>query len=240
VEALGKALSARTEDAFDREWPAAEAELAPVFSEPIWGLSGRAELYTEPNVGNLWKNELSEPVRTALEAAGVDRDGFHAWLGEVHFVYVSAYLESLFDKYQENRGWRVLAISIPALGVAAVGIASHYQHAQKHNRLGDVSNLLFDHAAAALAKQEIELPGRKVEAADWDGTGLMLSAVDEIAGVELPSGQVARLKYARTTTVKKILSSFICIRPLALSSPDLDRELEETMVALESVGRVLA
>jgi 5-methylcytosine-specific restriction enzyme B len=240
VSALAGALGARTGGEFEDQWPDAQSELAEAFGASTWGLSGRFEPYTEQNIQNLWKNELSDPVRTALEAQGVGLRDFSDWLGEVHYVYLSAYVKSLFERYQENRGWRVLGISIPALGVAAIGIASHYQQAQRHNRLAEVSNLLYDHAAAALDKQGIALPGRKIEQADWDGTGLMLSPIDEMCDVKLPDGHTARLKYARSTTVKKILASFIDVQPISLASEDLGRELNDGLRALEKAGRALA
>jgi hypothetical protein len=240
VEALGKALSARTEGEFGSQWPATEQELTAIFAADNWGVRGRADLYTPKNVANLWGNELSEPVRKALLDAGVDEAGFRDWLGEVHYVHVTAYSKALFDHYQENRGWRVLVVSIPALGVAAAGIASHYQQGQKHNRLAEVSNLLYDHAAAALAEQDIPLPGRKIEPADWDGAGLMPAPIEEMCGIKLPVGHPAKLKYARTTTVKKMLASFIGVQPLDLTSGELGEALRQNLTALERVGRALA
>lgn len=239
MEALGKALGARTQGEFDGEWAAAEQELAGLFDEASWGLSGRTKLYTSETVGNLWNNELNETVRSALKQAGVDRERYGEWLREIHYVYVAAYSKQLFDRYQDNEGWRVLILSVPALGVGAVGIASHYQQGQNHNRLAEVSNLLYDHAAAALAKQDVELPGRKVEKADWDGTGLMAAPPTELCGVELPRNQAAKLKYVRTTTVKKILASFIDVQPLDLTAADLGSALEENLRALEKAGGAL-
>ena len=240
MEAFGRALGARQVSDFNDLWAGAESDLATVFKAPEWGVVGRAEPYTESNARNLWANELNDSVRAALEENGVGQQSFRDWLGGIHYVYVAAYLESLFDRYQDNKGWRILAISIPAAGVAAVGIASHYQQGQRHNRLGEVSNLLREQAEGGLADQGIELPGRKIEPADWDGTGLMRSPLDEIAGVKLPSGQAGRLKYVRSTTVKKVLASFIDVYPLALSSPGLGQDLKEVMEGLENAGRGLA
>jgi 5-methylcytosine-specific restriction protein B len=234
-------LGARTQGQFDEQWPAAEQELAAIFDAGDWGLNGRVDLYTQGNIANLWRNELTERIRGALEDAEVGQGAFGDWLQDVHYVYVSAHSKALFgEHYQENKGWRVLAISVPALGVGAAGIASHYQQGQKHNRLGEVSNLLYDHAEAALAKSDIELPGRKIVKADWDGAGLMRQPATELCGVQLPAGETARLKYARTTTVKKILASFIDVQPLDLSSPGLGTALEGSLVALEKAGRALA
>jgi 5-methylcytosine-specific restriction protein B len=234
------ALGVRRESDFKAEWPAAEAELATVFSTPAWGVTGFMKPYSEENAKNLWNNELSRPVRDALLAGGVDEAAYQRWLGGVHYVYAAAYLKALFDRYGDNKGWRVLAISIPAAGVAAVGIASHYQNAQNHNRLADVSNLLHDQAAAGLAKEGLDLPGRKVARADWDGVGLARKPATSLAGVNLPPGETARLKFMRTTTVKKILASFITLQPLDLSSPDLGQELDDVMGKLEKAARSLA
>jgi 5-methylcytosine-specific restriction enzyme B len=240
VEALAEALRVRREGSFEELWPAAEAELAGVFASPAWGVDGRATSYSEKNAASLWQNELNGPVRSALEAQGVGAAQYRDWLGEIHYVYVAAYLKGLFGRYQENRGWRVLALSLPAAGVAAVGIASHYQGGQKHNRLGEVSNLLFEHASGALARDGVTLPGRKITAEDWDGVGLMASPPREIAGVELPAGQECRLKYVRSTTVKKALSSFISVTSLELASGELAQDLAVTFEQLEKASRALA
>lgn len=240
MDSFGKALGARTRASFEEYQPEAYEELAGVFAGPAWAIVGHAEAYTEENVDNIWKNELKGPVRSALEQAGGGRDSFRNWLGEVHYVYVAAYLRSLFDHYQDNRGWRVLALSVPAVDVAVLGIASHYQQGQKHNRLGEVSNLLYDHATTALAGEGVSLPGRKITSEDWDGTGLMRLPPREIAGVQLPAGEECRLKYTRTTTVKKILASFIDVNPLDLSSPHLGDELGEVAADVEKAARALA
>jgi 5-methylcytosine-specific restriction enzyme B len=240
VEALAEALRVRREGEFDELWPAAKAELASVFASPIWGVTGRAAAYSEDNVGSLWRNELNGPVRSALEAGGVDLAAFRDWLGEVHYLHVAAYLEDFFGRYQENRGWRVLALSLPAAGIVVTGIASHYQGGQRHNRLGEASNLLFEHASAALARDGTAWPGRKITAEDWDGVGLMASPPEKIAGVQLPAGQQCRLKYVRSTTVKKTLASFISVTSLQLASEQLAQELGEVMEELEKASRALA
>jgi 5-methylcytosine-specific restriction protein B len=239
VEALAEAMRVCRDGRFEELWPAAEAELAGIFASPTWGVDGHAVSYSEENASSLWRHELNRPVRSALEAEGVGPAAYREWLGEIHYVHVAAYLEELFGHYQENRGWRVLALSLPAAGVAAVGIASHYQGGMRHNRLGEVSNLLFEHASEALARGGVALPGRKITAGDWDGTGLMASPPGEIAGVKLPAGQQFRLKYLRSTTVKKALSSFISVTPLELASPQLGQELGEVMEQLEKASRAL-
>lgn len=240
MEALSRALAARSEEEFGVRWKDAAQELASTFSAPTWGINGRAEPYSDANRSSLWRNELSEPVRVALEAGNVGESEYGEWLGEIHYVYVAAYLESLFDSYKGNQGWRVLAISFPALGTAAIGIASHYQQAQNHNRLGEVSNLLYDHAQSELGKMEVPWPGRKVEPADWDGAGLVPAAkANTIAGVALPPELAVRLKYVRTTTVKKILASFINIQPIDLGATDAGQALGKQMSQLEKAARAL-
>jgi 5-methylcytosine-specific restriction enzyme B len=242
MEALRNSLRARTKAQFDDQWPAAKGELEGIFPATTWGIRESAVAYTEASVTNLWQNELSKPVRDALLAASHGESDFADWLGEIHYVGIALYLKSLFDPYSDNRGWRVLLMGVPAAGVAVGGIASHYQQAMKHNRLAEVSNLLYDQARAGLEAQGQSLPGRKIKGDDWDGAGLIPSPITEVCGVPLPQagadpGQV-RLKYVRTTTVKKILSSYICVEEL--ERPGADGGVAGTLAALEQAAAGLA
>ena len=242
MDALSRVLSARAKADFDQEWPAAKEELEAIFTPSDWGMRETIQEYTFDNVKNLWLNELSKPVREALESSGKTASEFTDWMGDTHYTSVALYLKSLFDPYQDNRGWRVLLMGIPAAGVMVGGIASHYQNAQRHNRLAEVSNLLYDQARLGLEAKGFSLPGRKIVKEDWDGTGLIQSPRTEICGVTLPNmgtdpGRV-RIKYVRTTTVKKILASFICVMPL--ESSVRESAMSEAVAELEITGRAIA
>lgn len=223
---------------------AAERELAEVFQPATWGLSVDVKTYTGDNYANLWNNEMPKRVRRALDDAGKTLRDYEEWLQEVHYSQVAIYRESLFDHYQDNIGWRILLLSTPAVDASAMGIASHYQGGMAHNRLAMASNALFDIAAAGLEGQGFEspMPGRKVVSADWDGTGLIMNPVVEVAGVNIAGVTGADglpIKAVRSTTVKKTLASMITVAPFAPSA-DEPATLGEMLRQLEEVGRRLA
>lgn len=225
--ALIEILRARKRTDCESLGGAALSELAVIFPEDKWGIEQDFNYYTAQNVANLWENELHSGVKRRLEAAGVGQNNFKDWLEDVHFVNIGVYLKSLFPRYRSNAGWRIVLMSVPRAQVIVVGLASHYQNAQNHNKLGGVSNLLFDIAEAGLAaKGEPPLAGRKVAGNDWDQTGLISPPMTSIAGVNV-SPEALYLKDVRTTTVKKILASFISIKalPATASVSDLQSEL---------------
>lgn len=199
-------------------------ELRKVFPDNEWGIETDFNYYTDDNAKNLWNNELRKRVKRRLEEEGWGKDEYEAWLGEVHFTNINPYWKSLFDGYRSNVGWRVVIMSIPRADVIVLGIASHYQNAQNHNKLGEVSNLLFDVAREALDESGQEMFGRKITSADWDQDGLMLSPIQFIDGISIsevtPEG--LNLKDVRTTTLKKILASFISVKVI---SPTVKEEI---------------
>src|SRR5262249_15127099 len=144
--------------------------------------------------------------------------------------------------YKDNQGWRVLLLSLPAAKAAGVGLASHYQGGQAHNKLAEGSNVLYDVANAGLAEagEQTVLPGRKVRAEDWDRTGLMAGSILDPCGVDISSvgdGEGLWLKDVRGTTVKKVIASWICVEPLW---PTADDGLEQALRRVEEIGRKLA
>lgn len=205
--------------------------LRQVFPENEWGIETDFNYYTDDNAKNLWNNELRKGVKRKLEAAGWGMAQYEEWLGDVHFTNINPYRKSLFEKYRSNAGWRVVIMSVPRAEVIVLGIASHYQNAQNHNRLGEVSNLLFDIAKEALEDSGETMYGRKITSADWDQTGLILSPITLIDAVTIddvaPEG--LNLKDVRTTTLKKILASFIAVRviPKDITEDSFFKELGE-------------
>jgi len=231
--------SAAGHDAASRK--AAEDAILTIFPKERWSCEIEVSNYTSANVSNLWNNEIRRAVRNQLEDAGKAQGDFASWLGEVHYVNVRIEPKTLFERTQSNQGWRVSILSLPAAQVIAVGIASHYQGGQNHNALGRASGLLHDAAREGLFGGVAPLPGRKVTSDDWDRTGLFPAPVMAIAGVSLPSeGDTAHLflKDIRTTTVKKILASYISIEAL---SPNLDEaRLLDALRKWEQAGWALA
>jgi 5-methylcytosine-specific restriction protein B len=243
MENLAAVLGARVVPG-DELREAAERELEEIFRSAAWGSRIDVETYTGANYRNLWDNEMPKPIRRAFEEAGKTALEYEQWLQEVHYARVVVYRKSLFDQYQDNIGWRILLLSVPAVDASAVGIASHYQGGMAHNKLALASNALYDIAAAGLEAEGYEgaMTGRKVVPEDWDGTGLIRNPVTDVVGVDvstLTDGAGLPIKAVRSTTVKKTLASMITVTPFAPSSDD-SASLGETLRQLEQVGSRLA
>lgn len=237
-------LYARTEAEFHAAESDALSKLEGIFPASDWGLDLYFEPYTEANVGNLWSNEFSGQIRTAFSDAGKTESDFKAWLREVHFVGVNVYWKHLFDPYKSSIGWRLLLFSVPAANVATVGLASHYQLAQRHNQLAKVSNLLFDQAVDGLAAASggsRPLSGRKVSPDDWDKNGLLPEPITSVAGVSVTDaheGQGLFIKEVRSTTVKKIIASLITVN--VLDPANAESQLDEVLEGYAELAPMLA
>lgn len=234
-------LRSRTEADFNSNRADAEKELLSIFSENEWELFFDYSEYTDSNKKNLWKNELRKPIKKALEKNAGGFSDYAAWLEEIHFISISAQKKSVFSKAAKNIGWRVSLFAVPAAGVIALGIASHYQGGQKHNQLGKASNLLYDAAYDGLKTEGASLPGRMVHPADWDKDGIITSPITILGSLDLstvPNIDSIILKDVRTTTTKKILASFISIDaiPLNIANTELVSRIQEVKVASESLA----
>lgn len=215
----------------EAERSSAIVELKGLFPETEWGVDEDFNYYTKANIDNLWSNELRRGVKNKIEAAGLHEENYKDWLGDVHFLNIVIYRKSLFDRYRSNAGWRLILMALPRVGAILVGIASHYQNAQNHNKLGEVSNLLFDIASEALESDgQGSMYGRKISGIDWDQNGLFPTPLSSIAGVSI-SPDVVFLKEMRTTTLKKILASFISVKVLPNTVTQEDLYLELAQVA---------
>lgn len=240
---LQNLLQARTDLECRQYRNSSISELEAIFDPNTWEIHINWECYTPSNIGNLWKNELRTPIKNAIENAANGQERYETWLPEIHYIFVAISYKPLFSEYKANKGWRIAAISVPALRVAALGLASHYQGTQRHAALGHASQLLFDVAADRLSSQgnSLELPGRKVRPSDWDHDGLVQNPITSIADVDLsqvPNVDHLFLKDVRTTTVKKTLASFINVDPLR---PDESpQDTQRRLSTLEKIGRSLA
>lgn len=242
MQQLVKAMSARTRSDFDEAWPGAQSELEEIFDPAVWGVRDTAVAYTPANYATIWKWELRKSILHALEDSGVEQAQFAAWLGEIHYVSVAIYRRVLFEPYQDNRGWRISLLSVPAVNAGALGLASHYQNAQNHDHLARVSGLLFDHLSGHAKRENLALPGRKVTKEDWTEDSLFPFPISDVAGVPLPSddgGGRLFMRDVRGTTVKKILASMISVQPIDLTQAD-GTQLSATLTELQALGRSLA
>lgn len=227
--ALLDLLRSNNKPTCEAERASALAELGGLFPDTEWGVDADFNYYTQANIDNLWTNELRRGIKNKLEAAGLGEADYGTWLGDVHFLNIGIYRKSLFERYRSNAGWRLVLMALPRAGAVLVGIASHYQNAQNHNKLGEVSNLLFDIASDALESDgKGPMYGRKISSADWDQNGLFPTQLSSVAGVSI-APDVVFLKDIRTTTLKKILASFIAVKvlPNSVAQADLHRELME-------------
>ncbi|MER8759876.1 AAA family ATPase [Mesorhizobium sp. M0976] len=236
-------LQSRTLTEFESRKASARKQLESIFPNSLWGVDLECSEYTDDNINNLWNNELRKPIRHRLESSGLSKADYETWLGDIHFINIGIYRKSVFPAHKSNIGWRIAVLAIPAAHVVATGIASHYQGGQRHAQLGLASNLLFDAAQDGLAASGTgtTLPGRKVNADDWDRDGLIEKPILDIAGVDLstvPGVDHLILKDVRTTTAKKIIASYITIEPHAagLTEPSLLDSLRQ----LEKSGSALA
>ncbi|MYN05374.1 AAA domain-containing protein [Pseudoduganella sp. DS3] len=214
--------------------------LRTVFPENEWGIETDFNYYTKDNAKNLWNNELRKRVKHKLEAEGWNNDRYEDWLGEVHFTNLNPYRKNLFDRYRSNAGWRVVVMSIPRAEVIVLGIASHYQNAQNHNKLGEVSNLIYDIASDAMSEAGLEMFGRKITSADWDQNGLMQSPITTIDSISITdvASDGLNLKDVRTTTLKKILASFISLK--VIPSTVTEAKFFEELSKLAQFAKYLA
>ena len=216
------------------------SELAELFPEPDWGIDIGIHPYTESNYSNIWRNELRSKIKMTLVEKGLAEQGYKEWLGDIQFINIAVFYRKLFEKYRSNVGWRLTIFSLPPAEIIICGIASHYQNAQNHSQLGKASGLLFQIANQGLSdlSNGDGLLGRKVSQDDWDQRGLFPKAVTRIASIDVseadPNGLM--LKDIRITTVKKIVASFISVKPVTDGhDQDLLTSLENMRNAAEKL-----
>ena len=205
------------------------------FPKSAWVLDETVALWSEQSKNNIWENELHVPDRAFFEN-GPGRAAFNEWLGEIHYLALTITSRKVFgeEPVRENAGWRLAFVSLPPPKVFVIGLAHHYQGTPAQSKLAEVSNFLFELLAEQLKESgsQIDLSsiGRPVQAADWDGPGLTRPN-QEIGGVQWAGDVPIRL--ARTTTVKKMLATWITIR----SIPDQtsDEQLKQLVAQFEKL-----
>jgi 5-methylcytosine-specific restriction protein B len=237
-------VKAKSNVDFQAAHDAAMQQLEAIFSPADWGISIVRDPFTASNFSNLWNNELTKRIRKKLITQKKDESDYAKWLGDTHYLAVYIYWKKLFPKgYRQNTGWRILLLALPTVGSVAIGIASHYQNGMNHRKLGLASNLLRDVLVELLGNQlsHLDVPGRKVQPDDWDGSGLIPAPISQVAGVDI-SPELLRLKDVRTTTVKKIIPSYVSIDAVTSLDPNtsMGERILASLRAWEPVGRATA
>jgi hypothetical protein len=208
--------------------------LGSVFPDELWLITPSTEEYTAANKSSQWANELHKAETDFLGPGGEAK--LTEWLGTVHYVAVTVTNRNLFSpgSVRDNAGWRLSWLAMPAPRVCAVGLAHHYQGTPAQDKLGRASNFLFDVLEAQSKRLEpaIDLGqlGRKIRREDWEEGGLTSENVD-VAGTPWPGN--LPLRFARNTTTKKVLSTFITIRSLPMATTD--HELTEIATVFHSL-----
>lgn len=215
---LSTLLTARTNASAENSRAQAQLELEVIFPKNEWGIKIDINKYTDENIQNLWGRQLRAEVKRALDAAGLPVAAFKDWLGDTQFVNIAIYSNNFFlEDYRSNTGWRISIFSLPRAGAVIIGISSHYQNAQDHNKLCEASNLLFQ--VIQESKQtgiSPDFDGRAISSADWNYSGLIENPVSSIAGASI-FPLTLMLKEIRTTTVKKTLASFISLSVISVA-----------------------
>lgn len=240
---VSQLLLARDSELFEAQRAGASAELAGLFPAAEWEVRLDAQLYASSNYDNIWNNEARRGLIHVLEAANIGTMQYREWLGEMHYTRVIAAPRRLFtDGYKDNQGWRVLALGVPAVGVVVVGLASHYQNAQNHGHLASASNVFFEHISTIAVQRDVPMRGRKVNPRDWEGTGLFTVPRLTVAHVDVSAVNPAEpgvwLKDVRTTTLKKVLASFMTLESLDQPAVISDT-LEPSLMAMRDLANML-
>lgn len=237
---IADVLRARTAAEYEEGVDAAVATFENAVGDG-WLFHYERAVYTEDNYASIWKNEMRKAVKDRLTEAGKTPLQYRAWMGETHYIRFAAAPALLFDHgYQDNKGWRILLLGVPAARVVAVGLASHYQGGQNHNSLADASNVFFDHISGLCSHHEIDMVGRKVAPDDWDRGGLIQPAISTICDdVEIGMAGGLWLKEVRTTTLKKTIASLISVEVIGADDPAADDAIATAVAGLRDVGNGL-
>ncbi len=223
---LLKFLTDKTVDRHDAAVRAAVTnELAATFPDAQWEIKTDINDYKPENLANLWLRNVRSGIKEALLQHSKGESEYRDWIGKTHYVTISISPKTIGTKRKANEGWRISLIGFPAANTAAIGIASHYQGTMNNNEMAAASGLLRQMASEGLIEAGMNLNGRPIDPNDWNELGLIVRPVTEVSEVGIPTevddGRLALINI-RTTTVKKILSSFISIEPLDPEGSDSD------------------
>ena len=237
-------LQSKTLAEFESRKPAAQAQLETIFPAASWGIDFECSEYAADNFNNLWNNELRKPIRHRLKAKGWRRLITQAGSGKSTSSTSVFIAEACFLLIRATSDGALRSWQCPQPTSSSRGSRHTTRAGSGTGSWGWRLNLLFDAARDGLGGTGtgVSLPGRKVQADDWDREGLIKTSVQKVAGVDLatvPGVDHLILKDVRTTTAKKIIASYITIEPHAagVAEPallDSLRVLEKAASALAS------
>lgn len=236
-------LLADTPAGSEAAWPAAEGVLEEVFTPETWGIGHGVNTYGNGAHANLYNVESQRDFRTWLEDQGVSVEDYAEAVGPVQYVGIQVYLQALFPRARSNKGWRIRLLGFPALGVVALGLASHYQGTQNQNQMGRASALLHTQASEQLPTGLRPVLERypAATATEWEERGLMPEPVLAIGSLDISAfdgGRGAKLRMVRNTTVKKEMATFFALKGMSaeLFREDGQEALEDLRSLAETLG----
>lgn len=238
VAAVTRLLTARSETEAEAAWVNALPAISQEFPPDVWGCSHDINPYGPGAHSNLYNTEIRSDFKNWLSANSVSLDRYSEAVGAVQYVSVQIYLNSLFVRARNNRGWRLRIIGFPSLDVIACGLASHYQGTQNHNLMGEASARIRSYALEVLNGETRSALGDWPSATSehWEERGLMPEPVTHIGDLDISSfdeGGGAKLRMIRNTTVKKELATFF-----AITGMSAEKFASEGPVLLETLKRI--
>lgn len=223
LNAVANCLTGASEAQVENLWPAAQKQLLDLFDDATWGLSFNVNAYGQGAHANLYNVECQRDFRNWLTENDVSIEAYGEAIGEVQYVSIQIYLQSLLERGRSNRGWRIRLVGFPPLKTVAIGLSTHYQGTQNHNQMGSASRLIRSQALEVLPP-ELRLvmnEFRSATAEDWEERGLMPSSVLSVGTLDISTyddGRGAKLRMVRNTTVKKELSTFFALKGMSVEA----------------------
>lgn len=223
LDAVAKCLTGASEAEVESVWPAAQEQLLELFDGATWGLGYTVNAYGQGAHANLYNVECQRDFRNWLLENDVSIEAYGDAIGEVQYVSIQVYLQSLLERGRSNRGWRIRLVGFPALKTVALGLSSHYQGTQNHNQMGSASRLIRSQALEVLPPdlRQVMTEFRSATSDDWEERGLMPSPVLSVGTLDISGyddNRGAKLRMVRNTTVKKELATFFAIKGMSVET----------------------
>lgn len=233
--------------------PKLETTLDRLFPSGQWKTHCDYNVYAdESTYANLYKAESGKQFNEYLTKKGITVERYAETLGSIQFNAIRAQLISIFPDRNGTKGWKVVMLGFPSLGLVLVGLEHHYGDSRSQAQLGEASRRLrtiaLEHLPPDLPLLD-EFPA--ATAADWDERGLMANPVLSIGDLDISdfdAGRGAKLRFVRNTTAKKEISTLMFRKCLqagqARSMRDLDddvalSEFDVSLIVCRQIAREL-